>query len=105
MQRFPETHNHQDRYFRLQSEVSLIFRQWDEEAVIFDINSGNTVLLDGTAAYVLREIEKAPRSGQQLECIIAGSGGVLGHHVSDYLDKLISEFLKLGFLEHEVVCK
>ncbi|HBA65046.1 MAG TPA: hypothetical protein DCZ48_02495 [Methylococcaceae bacterium] len=105
MQRFIEPHSHQDRVFRLRSDVSLIFRQWDDEAVIFDINSGNTLLLDETAAYVLRKIEKAPKTGRQLECLVADSGGVLDHHVNDYLDRLISELQRLGLLEYEAIYK
>ena len=103
MQKSLETFKDLDPIFRIGDQVSLVSRQWDEEIVFFDINTGDTVLLDESAAFVLFEIEKAPRSIRQLECIIHDLVGLPDDQASDYLDRLISELLRLGLLEHETI--
>ena len=79
--------------------VGLPWRSWDDEVVVYNVASQQTHLLDAFSAAVLREIEAAPKTAEEL-------GGRLGEaldtdrgELSARLAEICARFAELGLAE------
>jgi PqqD family protein of HPr-rel-A system len=52
--------------WRLISNQALHFRSWDDEFVVYDNLSGDTHLVDSTAAQILLKLQQAPSNSTTL---------------------------------------
>jgi PqqD family protein of HPr-rel-A system len=50
---------------------ALIFRAWDDEVVIYNALSGDTHVIDATAAQILQALQQSPSDVQTLAQLLA----------------------------------
>lgn len=60
-----------DRQWKVVSDQALHFRSWNKEFVVYNSLSGDTHLLDETAAHILLELQKAPADVVMLAASVA----------------------------------
>jgi PqqD family protein of HPr-rel-A system len=86
--------------WRVAAGVRLHVRSWDGEFVLYNSASGDTHLLDARAAYALKVLERQPLSLAELVEIISALLEVEPNaKLSANLERLLSQFFRLGLLE------
>lgn len=79
---------------------ALLWNQWDDEPVVYNIISGNTHLITPAAAKVLRRLEQQPSTASQLAESIASEFNVdSDQEVVEYIERLISDLDELGLVK------
>lgn len=71
--------------WHLPEGVGLLWRSWDDEVVVYSVASQQTHLLDAFFAAVLRKIEAAPKTAEEL-------GGRLGEALDTDRGELPARF-------------
>lgn len=71
----------------------------DEEAVVYFDGSGDTHLLGGFAAEVLRRIEDRPASASDLVAQAVAESGESEFRIRPAIDEALREFRRLGLIE------
>ena len=79
--------------------VTLMWRCWGEEAVVFNEASGQTHLLDAFSEWVLREIERLPDSFAALAERLVKEADLEENLVMGRLQEVLAEFDKQGLAE------
>lgn len=77
-------------------ECRLEWRQWGALHVVYNPASGNTHLLNGPPASILRSLETQPRSLDELKALVE-SLPERSHDSSD-IDGLVAELDELGLI-------
>jgi len=85
--------------WRLCGAVTLLWRSWDDEFVVFNLASNQTHLLDAFSAAVLKEIEASPKTMEALTGHFAQELGSDAGQVSERLADARARFVELGLIE------
>jgi len=85
--------------WRLPEGVQLLWRSWDGEAVVYNVASQQTHLLDAFSAAALREIESAPKSAENLSARLAQALDTDRGALSAHLTEIFARFVELGLAE------
>ncbi len=70
---------------------SLLWREWDDGCVIFNLATGETHYLDDFTAYLLRLVESAPRTSDALTATVCAE---LGRERSATLEAQVARALR-----------
>ena len=82
------------------SESRLHWQCWEDEYVVFNSGSGDTHLLDPVAAKALQSLEQKPANLSELGRRVAAALEIkLDDNLSAYLERLLSDFHRLGLVE------
>ena len=93
------THTQNARW-KVNSEFPLQWRSWDDEFVVYNSGSGDTHLLDPVAAEALQNLEREEASLGELTGRVGASVKTEpDSELCAYLEKLLSDFYKLGLIE------
>jgi PqqD family protein of HPr-rel-A system len=85
--------------WRLSEGVTLSWRCWGDEAVVFNVASGQTHLLDPFSEWVLRELEGSPGSLGGLVDRLSVEAGLEKSLAIRRLREVLVEFDKQGLVE------
>ena len=78
----------------------LLWREWEGENVVFNLNSGNTHLLNSAAVDVLRLLEKETLSAEEIsERLISMVGGSSDEEIVKNVETLLMNLDHLGLVE------
>ena len=78
--------------------VELLWREWEGDSVVFNVNSGNTHLLNSTTVEVLRLLEKeALSTGEISDRLMAGLSS--DEEVINNVETLLKNLDHLGLIE------
>lgn len=79
---------------------SLHWQSWDDEFVVYNSGSGDTHLLDPVAAEALQSLQKRPANLSELARNLAESLEIKpDDKLLTYLERLLSDFHRLGLVE------
>lgn len=79
---------------------SLLWKQWADESVVYNIESGNTHLINPIAARILRRLEQQPSTVLQLAEYLAAEVNVdADDEVVQHVQRLISDLDELGLVK------
>jgi PqqD family protein of HPr-rel-A system len=78
---------------------SLVFREWDGEAVLYNDLSGNTHLLDGAAIDVLQALRLRPSDAATLAAGLAGHFEAGADELSLMIEDLLAGLATLDLVE------
>lgn len=88
-----------DYTISLSNSDTLHCRFWDDEGVVFNSLSGETHLLDGVGAAILKKISANPIPQKALLAYIQSIFEFEhGTHIEKLLDSIILEYQKLGLI-------
>ena len=79
--------------------VSLLWRSWDDEVIVYNVASQQTHLLDAFSAATLREIEAAPKSAEELSARLGKALDTDRGELSVRLAETCAKFLEMGLAE------
>ncbi|MGH8679551.1 MAG: HPr-rel-A system PqqD family peptide chaperone [Burkholderiales bacterium] len=79
--------------------MTLLWRSWDDEFVVFNVASNQTHLLDAFSAAVLKEIEASPKTMEALIGHFTEELGAESGQVSERLADARARFAELGLIE------
>ena len=85
--------------WRLPEGAQLLWRSWDDEAVVYNVASQQTHLLDAFSAAALREIEAAPKTDEHLCAHLAEALDADNRELSARLAEICARFVELGLAE------
>jgi PqqD family protein of HPr-rel-A system len=86
--------------WRVPTGFSLHWQSWDDEFVVYHSGSGDTHLLDVVAAEALQSLQKKPANLSELARKVSASLEIkLDDKLSAYLERLLSDFHRLGLVE------
>ena len=85
--------------WRLPEGAQLLWRSWDDEAVVYNVASQQTHLLDAFSAAALREIEAAPKTDEQLRARLGAALDTDHGELSARLAEICARFVELGLAE------
>ena len=86
--------------WRVPSGFGLHWQSWEDEFVVYNSGSGDTHLFDPIAAKALQSLDKEPASLSELEGRLAASLEIdPDSKLSAYLERLLSDFHRLGLIE------
>jgi PqqD family protein of HPr-rel-A system len=86
--------------WKVPSKFQLHWRSWDDEFVVYNNGSGDTHLLDPLAAQALQGLVREQASLSELTVKVANSLEIEpDSELSAYLERLLSDFYKLGLIE------
>ncbi len=85
--------------WQLPEGALLLWRSWGDEAVVYNVASQQTHLLDAFSAATLREIEAAPRTTEQLRTRLAEALDTGHGELSARLAEICARFVELGLAE------
>ncbi len=85
--------------WRLPEGAQLLWRSWNDEAVVYNAASQQTHLLDAFSAAALREIEAAPKTAEQLRARLAEALDTDHGELSARLAEICAKFMELGLAE------
>jgi PqqD family protein of HPr-rel-A system len=86
--------------WRVPMGFSLHWQSWDDEFVVYNSGSGDTHLLDSVAAEALQSLERESANLSELAGKVAASLEInLDDNLSAYLERLVSDFHRLGLVE------
>ena len=81
-------------------ESHLHWQSWGDEFVVYNSGSGDTHLLDPVAAEALQSLERQPVDLSELGRSVAEALEInLDDKLSAYLERLVSDFHRLGLVE------
>jgi PqqD family protein of HPr-rel-A system len=78
---------------------SLVFREWDGEAVLYNDLSGNTHLLDGGAIEVLQALRAGPADAATLAARLAGRFEADADELSAVIEDMLAGLAGLDLVE------
>jgi PqqD family protein of HPr-rel-A system len=78
---------------------SLVFREWDGEAVLYNDLSGNTHLLDGAAIDVLQALRLRPSDAATLAAGLAGQFEAGADDLSVMIEDMLAGLATLDLVE------
>jgi PqqD family protein of HPr-rel-A system len=78
---------------------SLVFREWDGEAVLYNDLSGNTHLLDGGAIEVLQALRPGPAGAATLAARLAGLFEADADELSAVIEDMLAGLAGLDLVE------
>ena len=78
---------------------SLVFREWDGEAVLYNDLSGNTHLLDGAAIDVLQALRLHPSDAATLAAGLAGHFEAAADELSPMIEEMLAGRAALDLVE------
>jgi PqqD family protein of HPr-rel-A system len=78
---------------------SLVFREWDGEAVLYNDLSGNTHLLDGGAIEVLQALGPGPADAATLAARLAGRFEADADELSAVIEDMLAGLAGLDLVE------
>jgi PqqD family protein of HPr-rel-A system len=78
---------------------SLVFREWDGEAVLYNDLSGNTHLLDGAAVDVLQALRLRPSDAATLAAGLAGHFEAGTDELSLMIEDMLAGLATLDLVE------
>lgn len=80
--------------------TKLLWREWEGESVVFNVNSGNTHLLSSTAVGVLRLLEREVLSvGEISDRLISTIGISSDEEVVNNVETLLKNLDHMGLIE------
>ena len=83
----------------LNAETHFLQRIWDEECVVYVIDSGETYLLSSACSYLLEHLESGPVLVQTLLYeFLSSSDDLPQAEVSSLLGDIIQELRKIGLI-------
>ena len=85
--------------WRLPEGVQLLWRSWDDEAVVYNVASQQTHLLDAFSAAALAEIEATPKTTEELSARLAQNLDTDRAELSARLVEICARFVELGLAE------
>ena len=86
--------------WRASDQPKLLWRVWDDDAVVFDTRSGELHLLNPVAAEALKALEEGPTSTHGLALQLASALGIDGNEeFSRQVSGLMTLFDELGLTE------
>jgi PqqD family protein of HPr-rel-A system len=86
--------------YRVSGDVNLLWRQWDDEYIVFDAVSGDTHLLNEVAAEVLRTLSQHPCNALQLTHQVASRLRL--ESITEFpqnIEKLLGHLEALGLIQ------
>lgn len=78
---------------------SLVFREWDGEAVLYNDLSGSTHLLDGAAIDVLHALRRRPADAATLAAGLAGRFEADADELSVMIEDMLAGLATLDLVE------
>ena len=81
------------------ADCELLWLDWDDGHVVYHGGSGDTHLLDVTAAGLLRRLQQTPAAPEELCATIAGSQGLASDEALGYTRELLAELERLALVE------
>jgi PqqD family protein of HPr-rel-A system len=78
---------------------SLAYREWDEEAVLYNDLSGSTHLLDGAAVDVLQALRAGPLDAAALAARLAGRFDTGTDALFDVIEEMLASLAGLDLVE------
>jgi len=78
---------------------SLVFREWDGEAVLYNDLSGSTHLLDGAAIDVLQALRRHPADAATLAAGLAGQFEADPDELSVMIEDMLAGLATLDLVE------
>jgi len=78
---------------------SLVFREWDGEAVLYNDLSGSTHLLDGAAVDVLQALRQRPADAATLAAALAGHFETGAEDLSMMIEDMLAGLATLDLVE------
>ncbi len=85
--------------WRLPEGVQLLWRSWDDEAVVYNVASQQTHLLDAFSAAALKEIDAAPKTAEELSARLGTALDTDRDALSARLAEIFAKFVELGLAE------
>lgn len=79
--------------------ADLLWRAWDDGHVVYNTGSGDTHLLDETAAEVLRALQRGPMDVTALAALVAPVRGYTPEDAEAYALELLKELERLALVE------
>ncbi len=84
---------------QLRAQVSLHWRRWDDEFVVYDEASGRTHQLDALNACVLLSLEEGSLDDARLADMVAAELGCAPEALSGALPGVIEQLLRADLIE------
>ena len=86
--------------WRVPTHLSFHWRSWDNEYVVYHVNSGDTHRLNAAGARALRLLVESPRTTHELaECLGDEFPGDAGEPILATVEELVRRFEQLGLVE------
>jgi PqqD family protein of HPr-rel-A system len=80
----------------------LLWKTWGEESIVFNESSGNTHLLNRTAAKILSIVQSQPSSAEEISLKIASESGLSADEkILQRVDVVLETLDNLGLIEPE----
>jgi PqqD family protein of HPr-rel-A system len=80
----------------------LLWKTWGEESIVFNESSGNTHLLNPTAAKILSMVQSQPSSAQEISLKIASESGLAAdEEILQRVNVVLETLDSLGLIEPE----
>jgi PqqD family protein of HPr-rel-A system len=88
---------------KVQSKIwipaQLIWRAWTDEILVYNVQSGNTHVLNPMAAQVLDSLQRHPGTVPQVSQKIAADSGVeLDDELVSHVERLVADLDELGLV-------
>jgi len=82
------------------STESLLWKQWADVPIVYNVISGNTHVISPVAAKILRQLEQQPSTAAQLALTIASEFDVdSDQEVVELVVRLVSDLDELGLVK------
>jgi PqqD family protein of HPr-rel-A system len=79
-----------------------LWKTWGEESIVFNQSSGNTHLLNATAAKILSIVQSQPSSAEEISLKIASESGLgADEKVIQRVDVVLETLDNLGLIQPE----
>jgi len=79
---------------------SLLWKQWGDEPVVYNIESGNTHLISSIAAKILRRLDQQPSTLAQVAAYLASEVHIdSDKEVVKHVERLLSDLDELGLIK------
>jgi PqqD family protein of HPr-rel-A system len=79
-----------------------LWKTWGEESIVFNESSGNTHLLNPTAAKILSMVQSQPSSAQEISLKIASESGLAAdEEILQRVNVVLETLDSLGLIEPE----
>jgi PqqD family protein of HPr-rel-A system len=79
-----------------------LWKTWGEESIVFNESSGNTHLLNPTAAKILSIVQSQPSSAEEISLTIASESGLdADKKILDRVNAVLETLDNLGLIEPE----
>jgi PqqD family protein of HPr-rel-A system len=80
--------------------LRLLWKQWGDECIVYNVTSGNTHLVNATVAKVLRRLDQQPGTLRELSEYLASEFDIdSDQEVIQHLEQLINHLDELGLIQ------